>query len=75
MKPDLVGVGNHGFSLRKLRENEETRFVYFSFFRENHWSWNEVKLNYTRLKKKLRGKTNKTFKEVTENNPKKCGKF
>lgn len=23
----------------------------FRFFGENHWSWNEVKLNYTRLKK------------------------
>lgn len=33
----------------------ETRFVYLSFFGENHWSWNEVKLNYTRLKEVAEG--------------------
>lgn len=43
----------------------ETRFVYlYSFFGENHWSWNEVKLNYTRLKEVAgRGGTNKRIKK------------
>lgn len=51
----------------------KTRFVHFNFFWENHWSWNEVKLNYTRLKKVQRGwkqtrqfKGNRTIQENAE---------